>query len=411
MREIDVKKQILKNGLRLVTTHRDSDLFSIGVGIRAGSLYEDENNSGISHLIEHMLFKGTNKRNIDRLSDDIEGLAGDLDIYTTYHETVLTASIMKYRSRECLEIIADMFMNSTFPEKELRLEKKVIIEEIKMTRDDLEDWSYMGLYKSAFPDSWHRYNIAGTIKTVRSIKRNTIIDFYRSFYVPRNTVICIASSYTHDEVFKMVDEFFGSWDGGDRKEVSVGEYNILSQKIIRHKKGIEQAHILYGFDIHSLTRKEQVALAMLNKKLGSGTNSILFRELRDRKGYAYSVYSDMDLIKGIGMFYIYAAISKENLKGATSLIDDIIRKFRDGLLTVDEKSIELINNMYYTDTAEAIESPSHIVDYLLDGEIGHDNPLEYQNVLSMIKTINTGEIKEVGSKVLRNPVVHILLPA
>lgn len=410
MRQININKHILRNGLRLITAQNESDLFSIEVGIRAGSLYEDASNSGISHMIEHMLFKGTSSRDIEKLNNDMEKLAGDIDIYTTYHETVLTAGVMKDKAKDCLEIICDILMKSIFPPKELSLEKNVIVEEIKMTKDDLEDYSYLGLYKTAFPDSWHKYMIAGSIKSVRSIKRQSLYDFYKSYYVPKNTVICIASSYPDSTILEMIENYFGEWEGGDRKEIPCADYSILPQKVVRHKKGIEQAHILYGFDIHNLNRREQVALAVLNKKIGSSANSVLFREMRDKKGYAYNVYSDMDLIKGIGMFYIYAAVSRENLKNSTDLIDDIVSRFSKGLIEIDDESIKTIREMFQTDTASSMESPTHIVDYLLDGEMGYGNPLEYQNILKIMESINAEDVYNVASKFLKNPVIHILQP-
>lgn len=410
MRQININKHILPNGLRLITVQNESDLFSIGVGIRAGSLYEDESNSGISHMVEHMLFKGTSNRDVEKLNDDMEKLAGDLDIYTTYHETVLTAGVMKYKARDCLEVICDILTRSIFPPKELRLEKKVIAEEIKMTKDDLEDYSYLNLYRTAFPDRWHKYMIAGSIKSVRAIKRQALYDFYKSYYVPKNTVICIASSYSDSMVLEMVENYFGEWEGGNRKEIPCEDYSILPKKVMGHKKGIEQAHILYGFDIHDLNRREQVALAILNKKIGSSANSVLFREMRDKKGYAYNVYSDMDLIKGIGMFYIYAAVSRENMKNSIDLIDDIISRFNKRLMVVDDESIKTIREMFQTDTAASMESPAHMVDYLLDGEMGYDNPLEYQNVLSIMEKINTEDVYNVAGKILKNPVIHILQP-
>lgn len=410
MRWIDIKKRILSNGMRLITVKNESDLFSIGVGIRAGSLFEDECDSGISHMIEHMLFKGTSSRDVEKLNDDMERLAGDIDIYTTYHETVLTAGVMKDKARDCLDIISDILMRSIFPPKELNLEKKVIVEEIKMTKDDLEDFSYLGLYRAAFPDRWHKYMIAGSIKSVRSMKRQSLIDFYKSFYVPKNTVICIASSYDNSEILNMVENFFGEWQGGDQKEIPDECHPVVPQKVVRRKKGIEQAHILYGFDISGLSRREQIALAVLNKRIGSSPNSILFREMRDKKGYAYNVYSDMDLIKGIGLFYIYAAVSRENLKKSTALIDDIVSRFNKGLTAVDDESIKTIREMFQTDYAASMESPTHTVDYLLDGEIGYGSPLEYQNVLDIMESINADDVRNIANKLLKDPVIHILQP-
>lgn len=406
----DIKKVILKNGLKLITIYNDSSIFSMEAGVKVGSLYENKDNNGISHLIEHMLFKGTSNRDRDTLNSDIEKLAGDFDIYTTYQETLLTAEVLKDMADKCLEIVSDMFMNASFPKSEFNLEKKVIIEEIKMTKDDLEERCYLGLYKSAFPDTWYRYLIAGTIKSVRALKLEDVKKFYRSYYVPDNVVLCIASPFSHDKVRTLVEKYFSSWKRGQVVPPAEREYCTAPGKIIRYRKNIEQAHILYGFDIHNLNRREKAVLSVINKKLGAGANSVLFRELRDKKGYAYNVYSDMDLNGMIGMFYIYAAVSKENLKGAVSVIDHTINRFGDTEFPIDGEGIKLIKDIFVTNTSIAMESPSDMVEYVMDGEMEYDNPLEYENMLSIMNTIGVEDIRVTANKILQNPVVYILCP-
>lgn len=410
MREIDVRRTVLSNGLRIITMTRDSEVFSMGIGIKAGSLYEDRNNNGISHMVEHMLFKGTSRRTMDELNNDIEKLAGDMDIYTTYHQTVMTVNIMKDRAKECIDIVGDMLTNASFPAKELSLEKKVIMEEIKMAKDDPEDRSYLGLYKAAFPDTWYKYHIAGTLSSVKAINRDMLMEFYKSYYIPGNTVICIVSSFTHEEAVQMIERSMGRWDAGEPVNFQDIKRSIVPRKVKSSKKGIGQTHILYGFDADGLDRREEVALALINKKIGSGPNSLLFKELRDRKGYAYSVYSGMDLEKNIKLFYMYAAISEDNLRDSISIMDDVILRFKNGDIMLDEEGIRLIKDMFLTDVAIAMESPSHIVDYMLDGELNHNNPLEYQNVLSIMDTIDLSLLKSVIQKVLKDPIINILSP-
>ncbi|HBM75621.1 MAG TPA: hypothetical protein DD429_08720, partial [Clostridiaceae bacterium] len=410
MKEIDIDKTVLSNGLSIVTSTRESDIFSIGVGIRVGSLYEDARHNGVSHIVEHMLFKGTGSRDIDKINDDIESLAGDFDIYTTYNETVLSANIMKSRAEKCIEIISDMLMNSSFLPKEFSMEKKVVVEEIKLEKDDPEDSAYIGLYKRVLPNSWRKLYITGSIKSVKSLNVKYAKEYYDKFYVPGNTVICIVSSYTHKEIVDMITRYFGNWQGAGNQVLHEREKGIFSQKYVSHKKGIGQAHILYGFDISGLSRKEEVALLLLNKKIGSGSNSVLFRELRDKKGYAYNVYSDMDIIKGIRMFYIYAAVSKENIKNTLKAIDIVVDKFASGEIDFKSRSVQLMKDVFLTDTSASMESSAHTVDYLLEGELNYRNPSEYQKVLSIMEGINEDDIKDTAHDVLKNPFVYILSP-
>lgn len=410
MREIDLKKTILKNGLRVITVKRDSDIFSLSAGINVGSLYEDLDNNGISHMIEHMLFKGTASRDMDRISTDIEGLAGDLDIYTTYHQTILSVSVMKDMGHKCIEVVSDMFMNSIFPKKEFNLEKKVIIEEIKMEKDDYEETSYLGMYRAVCPDIWYKYHIAGTIKSVGSIKSDDLIKYYGAYYVPTNSALCIVSPFAHEKVVEMVEGCFGTWKGeapGCPIEI---QSEMVPGRIVKHKKGIGQAHIVYGFDVRGISRREEIALVLLNRKIGAGPGSILFKELRDNKGYAYNVYSDMDLVKGLKMFYIYAAVSPENANDTINIIDDVISRFREKRQVINDEWMRLVRNIFITDTLTAMESSAHMADYLLDGELNHQNPAEYRNVLSIMEDISKEDVMGVGEKVLKIPMVYILTP-
>lgn len=410
MRDISVNKTVLPNGLKIITSHRESDIFSLGVGIKVGSLYEDEKLNGVSHMIEHMLFKGTQKRDVDRINDDIERLAGDLDIYTTYHQTVLTIDIMKNKARAALELISDMLVNPIFPEDEFKLEKKVIMEEIKMEGDDSEDLSYLGLYKQAFPKDYYKYHIAGTLKSVKAIKVDVLKDFYKSYYRPNNVVICIVSSLQHSDIVELIKEYFGSWEPGEITEIDERKADILPSRVEKYKEGISQTHVLYGFDIQGLSKKEEAALTLLNEKIGAGANSVLFKELRDKRGLAYSVYSNIDFLINLKLFYIYAGVSDENLGDTVEIIESVIEDFKWGSIDIGDETIDIVRDIFKTHTAIAMESSSHMVDYLLDGELDSGNPLEFMEMLKLMDSINSKDIKDVIQKVLKNPVVHILRP-
>ncbi|MDI6617929.1 MAG: pitrilysin family protein [Clostridiales bacterium] len=408
MKDMDISKTVFGNGLTLITVCRESDIFSIGVGIKAGSLLEDENNNGISHLVEHMLFKGTSKRDMAALNSDIEKLTGDIDIYTTYHQTVLNASVMKNRAEQIIEIISDMLMNSAFPRREFNLEKKVISEEIKMEKDDCENAAYSGLYKTVFKENWYKYNITGTRKTLMHLKRDAAKKFYKENYVPGNVCICTASSFPHEQMAAMVYKYFGGWHGEKTKQIVSIPRDFSNRKVLRHKKGITQSHIVYGFDINSLDKKERIALALLNKKFGSGPNSVLFRELRDLKGYAYNVYSDIDFIPEIRMLYIYAAVSCENLKNSLNIIDSIVDRFSAGNIYLNEGNLRMIKDMFITEIEIAMESSEQMIDYLLEGQLNYNNPKEYEKDLSIMEDVHIEDLKNTAKQVLQKPVIYIL---
>lgn len=409
MNKEKLEKTKLKNGLEVITYNIEGNIFSLGFGIKVGSLYESKDISGISHLIEHMLFKGTKNRNIDALNRDLEELATEIDIYTSYDQTVLEIDLIKSKANKAMGIIADMIINPSFDEKEFKLEKNVIIEEIKMGEDDPEDIAYQGLYKEAFNDNWHNYYITGTETSVKNISRNQVIDYHKKNYVPNNSILCVVSSYSHNDIVSMANKYFGDWDTGDEADLKEINYNIPTKKIQKYKKGISQSHIIYGFDISMLSRKESIVLTLLSEKLGSGGNSILFKELRDKNGLAYSTYSDIDFMKNLKMFYIYAGVSTKNIKKSCKIIDKIIDDFEDGFL-MNENSLEILKERFIIDTEVTLQASSSIVDYILQGEIEFKNPLEYMEVLKIMSEVKKEDIDLVAKKVFKNPLIYILMP-
>lgn len=409
MNKNKLKKSTLKNGLNVISYEVEGNIFSLGFGVKVGSLYEDEKVSGISHLIEHMLFKGTKNRDIDEFNRDLEELATEIDIYTSYDQTVLGIDVIKNKGRKTLEIVSDMIINPLFDEKEFKLEKKVILEEIKMGEDDPEDIAYQGLYKEAYSKKWHNYYIAGTLKSVKSTTIEEVINHHNKYYVPNNSLICIASSYSHEEIVLMVEEYFGSWVAGEVSEIKEEYLAIPNKKLKRHKKGISQSHVIYAFDLKDLTREESIILTLLSEKLGSGGNSILFKELRDKRGLAYSVYSDIDFMKNLKLLYIYAGVSEENVDETCEVIDDIINYIKNDF-TISEKSLSLLKERFIIDTEVTLQATSNIVDYILQGEIEYNNPLEYLEVLKIMGDVTIKQIESISKKVFSNPLVYVLSP-
>ena len=409
MNKNKLKKSILDNGLKLITYEVEGDIFSVGLAVKVGSLYENRKTSGISHLIEHMLFKGTKNRNIDEFNNDLEELATEMDIYTSYDQTVLSIDVIKNKSEKALEVISDMIINPSFDEKEFNLEKKVVLEEIKMGEDDPEDMAYQGLYKEAYPSNWYNYYIAGDEVSVKGIKRIDAINHHKKYYIPNNSLICVVSSYPHEKVLESIEKYFGHWEKGEETILNNIKSIIPCKTIRESKEGISQAHIIYAFDISKLTRKESIILTLLSEKIGSGGNSILFKELRDKRGLAYSVYSDIDFMRNLKMLYLYAGVSIENINETCEVIEKIIYDTKNSF-SITEKSLDLLKERFIIDTEVALQSSQNMIDYILQGEIEYNNPLEYLNVLEIMKKVTIDDLKSICKKVFTHPLTYILMP-
>lgn len=204
----DLNKYTLENGIRLITIKKDTQLASINLGVKIGSIYENIENRGIAHFVEHMLFKGTNNRNNEKLNEELEARAGEYNAYTDYTSTVYSITALREEFIKSLELISDMVKNSNFPEEEIEKERGVILAEIRTSRDDIEDYSYRKTMEYAFKESPIRINTIGTDESVKSFNRETLVNFYNSYYVPNNVYITVVSSMEHDEVLKLVQNIF-----------------------------------------------------------------------------------------------------------------------------------------------------------------------------------------------------------
>ncbi len=288
-RTFDANINTLENGIKLISIKRDTQLSSIHIGTKVGSLCEKSKERGISHFIEHMLFKGTKGRSNVEVNEALEKRGGEYNAYTDYTCTVYTITALCEELEASVEILSDMVQNADFPESEIEKERGVILAEIRTSKDDIEDYSFNKINEIAFTKSPLRYDTLGDEKTVKKFDREQLLDFYDKFYVPNNCFISVVSPYEHEEIFRLVEKYFKQWKRKELERESVIVENNIPVKKTTLKKNIEQSTIIYAYTFHGLNKMEELALKVLNHKLGESANSILFRELREDRGLAYDV--------------------------------------------------------------------------------------------------------------------------
>lgn len=404
----DVKRHLLKNGLEVITIKKDTKITSINLGVRVGSLYEDIKEKGISHFIEHMLFKGTSSRNYEKLNDELEFLGGEYNAYTDYTSTVYTISCLEDEMKNAIEILGDMIINSSFKEKEIEKERGVILAEMRASKDDIEDLSFKKINEIAFEKSPLKYDVAGLEKNVKGYKKEDLVKFYNKYYVPGNSLITIVSSFDHEEVLTEIDKIFGTW-----KEGNVFEKEIISEKnnpciVESTKENIEQNTIVYLYTFHDLDKEFELPLRILNHRLGESSNSLLFREVREKKGLAYDIYTSIDMTNNVKTLYIYTAVGEEDLKQAIKSINSIIDLVKSKASVIGERDLELMKKVHKTAVISTLEDPSDLCNYILHQALDKENIYEFVDDMEKLQGLDITKIKEVANKVLNNPTIHIL---
>jgi len=405
----NVKEHILENGIELITIQRDTRISSINVGIKIGAIYETEEEKGICHFIEHMLFKGTKTRNNNSINQALEDRGGSYNAYTDYTSTVFSITSLTEELEIATEILSDIITNSIFPEKEIEKERGVILAELKTSFDDIEQYSYNKVSEAAFQKSSLRYDVIGSEESIKKFTKQHLENFYRENFIPNKCVISIVSPYNHDEIKLMIEGYFGKWSQGNPQERAVIVEDNQKIEKISYKKNIEQNTLLYLYTFHGLNRLEELALDILSHKLGESPNSILFRALREDKGIAYDVYSQLDTTEYIKVLSIYTAVGEEDLWEAKEIIDECIDKIKTRKINLDERNILLMKKVIKTAIASILEDSEALGSYVVQQKIMGERIDAFVEDLENLDRIQADDIYRVAQRVLKDPTIHVLM--
>jgi len=317
----------LLNGMRLVYEKMSGvKSVSIGIFVKSGSMYETKKEMGISHFIEHMLFKGTKSRSAKRIAEEMDFIGGHINAYTARECTCYYTKVLAEDIALSVDILSDMYYNSLFRDEDIELEKNVIIEEINMYEDSPEDIALDSVCEYMWKDNPLGYLISGTEESVESITREMMADYMKRRYTPENTVISVAGSFDEGELIALVEKHFS------------GGVNVPSQKLITPKffsgyfernKDIEQTHLSIAFPAYDLSTDKIYSMSILNNILGGSMSSRLFQKIREDNGLCYSIYSYTASFPQAGMLGIYAGLADESLSSALEMIDAEIKEICD----------------------------------------------------------------------------------
>ena len=401
---------ILPNGLKVITIKKDTRLASINIGVNIGSLYEDEKELGMSHFVEHMLFKGTKNRSNEQLNRELEFLGGDYNAYTDYISTVYSITCLDEEFEKGIELLSDMVLNSSFDEKEMKKEKGVVLSEIKSDKDDIEDLSISRTHEYAFDKSALKNSIAGTEEHVKGFKRKQVYDFYKKYYTPDNCVIVTVSAFSHEQMQKIITDLFGKWEGKSHKKAEIIKEENKELVKTTYKSQIEQGTVTYLYAFKEVCEKDKLPLKILSYKLAESSNSILFRELREERGLAYDVYSQMDLDENVNTMNIFTSVREESIDEVIEVIDKAILDIKNKDINFDEDMLCMMKKTHKTGVVSTLEDCSSLCSYVLVQSLAGKDITEFINSMEELETLTGDDIYRVCNKYLNKPTIHILKP-
>jgi predicted Zn-dependent peptidase len=391
------KKTVFENGVRLITdsiSHAKS--ISVGIWVNAGSRDEDEKDRGIFHLIEHMIFKGTESRSAMQIAKDLDAIGGFSNAFTSKEQTCFYARVLDKHLKFSIDLLSDIFIHSIFSEKDLALEKSVVLQEINMMEDMPDEYVLVLFDQSFWGEDPLGRPILGTRETVSNITRKGIVDYLSRFYSPRGVVIAAAGNVGHDVLINFFRPFF--------EPLSLQEHEVpqrltpLSRPTIStHSKELEQVHICLGAPASSLPDEERFAEAIFNALLGGNMSSRLFQEIREKRGLAYSVYSTINGYIDTGMMKIYVATDREKTNKVLELIIQIIRSIQQGDLTDGD----LIRAKEYLAGGILLgtESNDVLMTRLAKNEFVFGRYIGYEELIAAIEGVTLDEVVEASRRI------------
>ncbi len=393
-----IQLSTLPNGLRILTDRVDTiDSVALGAYFGVGTRNEDMTENGLAHLVEHMMYKGTPTRSAREIAEEIEGIGGHMNAYTSREVTGYYFHVLKDDVRKTLDVLADMLLRSTFDPGELERERQVILQEIGMNADTPDDLIYDFFQERAYPNQTLGAPILGRADIVANMPRDAIVRYVRSHYTASNMVLSAAGNVDHANFVAQATELFGALP-----ESTVQHYAPAAYQGGEHRteKELEQAHILLGF--HGISRTDPryyqaVALAHI---LGGGMSSRLFQEVREKRGLAYNIYAFHSAYRDDGTFGIYAGTDPARVGELMSTLVDNLNAFPGSVLPheIDRTKSQLKSSLLMgreSMTTRADQNAKHL--------IFHGRVLNTEDMRTRIDQISVGAVTDLARTIFASP--------
>jgi len=399
----------LKNGLRVVIENIPYvKSISVGVWVGAGSYAETRANNGISHFIEHMMFKGTKKRTPKEIAESIDDIGGQLNAFTSRDCTCYYAKVLSDHLDTAIDVLSDMLFNSLFDINDISLEKGVVLEEINMYNDSPDELVHDLLMEKVWQGNSLGYSILGTSKSLKKITRDDILSYIENYYTPQNSIISVVGNFDRSNLLSLINDAFGNWEnnGVVKKSPNTPRFTAGKDEIT---KDIEQTHLCVGYDALSRGHQLLYPLMVVNTVLGSGMSSRLFQKIREEKGLVYSIYSYQSVFAKAGLFTIYAGMNPARFDEVSKLIFKEIDELKKNGLSEHEvaKSKEQLKGSLIL----GLESTSSRMNSYGQSLLLIDKIRTIDEMIEKIDSVNVDNVKQVIDLVFTQPAISIVQKA
>lgn len=386
---------VLSNGVRVVFEHMPHlQTVSVGLWVDVGARHETVEQNGISHLLEHMAFKGTTRRTAKDIAEEIENVGGHLNAYTSRDHTSYYARVMKEDLLLGIDLLSDIVRNSVFAEDELLKEKEVIVQEIGQAEDTPDDVVFERFQETAFPNQPIGRSILGTVDRVRNFCVEDLNKFQSHHYGSQTMIVAVAGNFDIDKLIIMLEDALGGLKKGNQKIIEparyVGGFHAT-------EKNLEQTHVTLGFPSLSFNDPNYYALQVYSTILGGGMSSRLFQEVRENRGLAYSIYSFVSPHSDSGVFGVYAGTGPHQAKSLFPVVADEMKKMTHA---VEEKEVARAKAQLKAGLLMSLESTSSRIEQMGRQMLVYNRPLPIDEMIEKVNAIDKKAVENIAALTL-----------
>src|SRR5712692_806243 len=397
-------KTVLDNGIRIVSQEMpDHRSASLGIWVENGSRHESSEQNGISHFIEHLLFKGTERRSAAQIAEEMDAVGGVLNAFTAKEHTCYYAKVLDENLPLAVDLLTDIFLHSVFDGEEIERERSVILQEISQAEDTPDDYIHDLFSLDFYNDHPLARPICGSAETVANFRRQDFLTFFKTRYRPRRVIISAAGHLSHEVLVKEMAKRLGTIAdsiGKSRSEPLDGEAAPqIRSGVFQHSKKLEQVHLcLGGAGIHQSNPKRYAAYVM-NTILGGGISSRLFQEIREKRGKAYSVYSFMSTYRDVGYLGVYAGTSMDSVEEVIDLILKELKSLAGG--SIKEEEIRRTQGQLVGSMMLGLESTDSWMSHIARNEIYFGQSITTDEICQGIRSVSREEIVDLARSLFR----------
>ncbi|MEG0448235.1 MAG: pitrilysin family protein [Lysinibacillus sp.] len=398
-----------QNGVRIVSEQIDHvRSVTLGIFVDAGSRYELPEENGITHFIEHMLFKGTATRSARQIAEEFDRIGGELNAFTSKENTCYYAKVLDHHGDLAIRILADMFFHSTFAKEELEKERQVVLEEILMSEDAPDDDVHEKLWEVMYPKDALGRPILGTAETLKTFTVDTIRTYMAKHYGPKSVVISVAGNISA-ELLATIESLFGQYEASPLAVEPVLTKPAFSAGEIVKLRDTEQAHLAISYPAIGVKDPDMYSFIALNNIVGGNMSSRLFQEVREERGLAYSIFSYQSCYADVGAFTIYGSTSRQQLPQLQHTIDATLLDIVAGGVTEEElnNAKEQLKGSFVL----GLEGTGSRMNRNGSNELVHRKHRSVDEILDAIDAISMESIDRLIAKILKaEPAISIIGP-